>query len=64
MNQNGVTIFFSSHLLNEVASLCSRFMIINRGRMVAAGAISDLQQQAHNPEGSLKEIFLQLTRNQ
>ena len=64
MNQKGVTIFFSSHLLHEVATLCSRFMIINHGRLAASGAISDLQTQAHNPEGSLKDIFLKLTRDQ
>src|ERR1700682_3847618 len=29
LNQQGVTIFFSSHLLNEVANLCSRVAIIN-----------------------------------
>jgi ABC-2 type transport system ATP-binding protein len=64
MNRNGVTIFFSSHLLDEVAALCSRFIIINRGKMAATGAIADLQRQAQNPEGSLKDLFLHLTKNQ
>jgi ABC-2 type transport system ATP-binding protein len=64
MNRNGVTIFFSSHLLDEVAALCSRFIIINRGKMAATGAIADLQRKAQNPEGSLKDLFLHLTKNQ
>ena len=63
LNQKGVTIFFSSHLLPEVSALCSRIAIINRGRLIASGTISQLQEQAHSKESSLKDIFLALTKN-
>jgi ABC-2 type transport system ATP-binding protein len=45
LNRNGVTIFLSSHLLHEVADLCTRIAIINRGRLVAHGTIDDLRRQ-------------------
>lgn len=62
LNKNGVTIFFSSHQLNEVSNLCSRVAIINKGRMVAQGTIAELQKKT-NLAGSLKDIFLALTNN-
>jgi len=62
LNKQGVTIFFSSHQLNEVSNLCSRVAIINKGRMVAQGTIAELQKKT-NLAGSLKDIFLALTNN-
>jgi ABC-2 type transport system ATP-binding protein len=61
LNQQGVTIFFSSHLLNEVASLCSRVAIINHGKLVALGTISELQAKINSSGSSLTDIFLALT---
>jgi ABC-2 type transport system ATP-binding protein len=60
-NRRGVTMFFSSHLLNEVTQLCSRVGIINHGRLVAQGTVAELQQQTHLPQSDLKDIFLKLT---
>ena len=39
---NGTTIFLSSHLLHEVEQVCDRIAVINRGRIVAQGAVSSL----------------------
>ena len=39
---HGVTFFLSSHLLNDVETLCERVGIIHRGQMVAEGQIADL----------------------
>ncbi|MCX5642422.1 MAG: ABC transporter ATP-binding protein [Candidatus Omnitrophica bacterium] len=63
LNRQGVTILFSSHLLPEVSALCSRIVIINHGRLIASGTISELQQQVHRQESSLKDIFFLLTKN-
>jgi ABC-2 type transport system ATP-binding protein len=40
--QSGRTIFLSSHLLHEVEQICDRVAIINRGRIVREGSVSDL----------------------
>ncbi len=63
LNGQGVTIFYSSHLLNEVASLCSRIGIIHRGLLVAQGSIAELQQQAKTRKNNLTDIFLALTKS-
>ncbi|MCX5698636.1 MAG: ABC transporter ATP-binding protein [Candidatus Omnitrophica bacterium] len=62
LNKSGVTIFLSSHQLNEVSNLCSRVAIINKGRLVVQGTIAELQKKT-NLAGSLKDIFLALTNN-
>jgi ABC-2 type transport system ATP-binding protein len=63
LNRQGITIFYSSHLLHEVSALCSRIAIINHGKLVASGTISDLQQEAHSPDSNLKDIFFILTND-
>ena len=62
LNQQGVTIFYSSHLLAEVANLCSRLAIINHGKLVAQGTIGELQQKTNIKDNNLTEIFLALTK--
>jgi len=41
---NGSTVFVSSHLLSEVEHLADEVVVINRGRLVATGALSELRQ--------------------
>jgi ABC-2 type transport system ATP-binding protein len=39
-------VFLTTHYLDEADSVCDRVMIIDRGRIVAAGAPQDLKRQA------------------
>jgi ABC-2 type transport system ATP-binding protein len=39
----GKTIFFSTHILADVAEICTRVAIIEAGKLVAAGTLEDLQ---------------------
>jgi ABC-2 type transport system ATP-binding protein len=62
---SGVTIFFSSHIMEVVERLCSRVGIINQGRLVAEGTLQELRERAghdgQNGEGAtLEDIFLQV----
>ena len=41
----GKTILVSSHILSELADFCTSIGIIERGKMLAAGSIRDIQQQ-------------------
>jgi ABC-2 type transport system ATP-binding protein len=41
----GVTVFLSSHLLNEVEQICDRVAVLSRGKIVAQGKVSDLLSQ-------------------
>lgn len=59
LNRNGVTIFYSSHLLHEVSNTCSLIAIINRGRLVAQGTVQELMRTTKSQ--TLTEVFLTLT---
>jgi ABC-2 type transport system ATP-binding protein len=39
----GTTVFLSSHLLHEVEQVCTRAVIIDKGRVVVQGPVSDLR---------------------
>lgn len=41
-NQEGATVFFSSHILSEVQELASRVGILNRGKLLAEDTVSNL----------------------
>ena len=38
----GCTVFFSSHVLSDAEALCSRVAILAKGRLVAAGRLTDM----------------------
>jgi ABC-2 type transport system ATP-binding protein len=44
----GRTVFLSSHLLDEVEKTCDAAAVIDRGRIIAQGPISELVQDEHN----------------
>jgi len=41
----GISVLLNSHLLSEVELVCDRVVIVNHGRVVAAGAPSELRRQ-------------------
>ena len=63
LNREGVTIFLSSHLLDEVSRLCTRLGILSNGRLVAEGTEEEIREKTGMKDKSLTEIFLHLTRN-
>jgi ABC-2 type transport system ATP-binding protein len=46
LGASGTTVFLSSHLLHEVEQVCTRAVIINRGKVVVQGAVSELRPQS------------------
>jgi sodium transport system ATP-binding protein len=42
LRSQGKCLLFSSHVMQEVAALCDRIVILGRGRVVAAGTAADL----------------------
>ena len=45
LRRMGKTILISSHILTELADCCSSIGIIERGKLLAAGSIQEIQQQ-------------------
>ena len=42
----GKTILLSSHILSELAEVCNRIAILERGELVAQGQLADIMAQA------------------
>jgi len=42
LKAEGKTIFFSTHILNDVETLCDRVAILNRGKLIGSGTLSKL----------------------
>jgi ABC-type multidrug transport system ATPase subunit len=41
-----LTVFLSSHLLHEVEQVCTRIAVVNKGRVIESGKVSDLLKQS------------------
>jgi sodium transport system ATP-binding protein len=54
----GKCLLFSSHVMQEVAALCDRIVILAQGRVVAAGTAAELVAQAGTT--SLEDAFVRL----
>lgn len=59
---NGRMILFSSHVLEVVEKLCSRVVILYRGRIVAQDSIANLRDLLSL--ASLEDVFSQLTKRE
>ena len=42
LRDRGCTVFFSSHVLADAETLCSRVAVLTKGRLVAEGRVSDI----------------------
>ena len=59
-SHRGTTVLFSTHLMDQVAKLCSHAVIINDGKVVAKGSLTDLRSTFDDLD-SLEQVFLKLT---
>lgn len=59
--REGATIFVSTHTLEVAQEMCDRIGIILQGKLIAVGAVEELQQQAQSERPDLEQIFLKLT---
>ncbi|MCR4651038.1 MAG: ABC transporter ATP-binding protein [Lachnospiraceae bacterium] len=50
MNRNGATIIYTSHYMEEVEELCTRIVIMDRGKNVASGTSQELKASLINRE--------------
>ena len=48
----GATVLLSTHLLGEVEEVCSRVLILNRGRVAAEGTVAEVSRQAAAPRSA------------
>jgi len=58
---DGITVIFSTHILEIAQAICNRVAIIYKGALLSEGNIGDLKQMVGMPGSSLEEVFLRLT---
>ena len=52
LRKKGTTVFFNTHILSDVESICDRFAIIHFGNIIASEKVSDLKKP-------LEEYFIE-----
>ena len=58
LRNEGRCVLFSSHIMQEVAQLCDRIVVIARGRVVADESPESLRQ--HTGESNLEDAFVKI----
>ena len=56
LRAEGRCVIFSSHIMQEVAALCDRIVVIAQGKVMAAGTPDELR--AHTGEQNLEDAFV------
>ena len=57
LKNDGKTVFFSSHELGEVETVCDRVAILHQGKLKVEGRVDDLMKQY---QSNLEQIFLRI----
>lgn len=58
LNEQGATIVYTSHYMEEVEQLCTRILIMDRGKNVAIGTKEELKKMIKNTETIAVEVSL------
>ena len=56
LKETNLTIFLTTHYMEEAETLCDRLLLIKRGNIVAEGSISELLEESS--QNSLEEAYL------
>ena len=56
LNQQGATVIYTSHYMEEVEELCSRIVIMDRGRNVTEGTATKLKASLKNRETIIVDV--------
>jgi len=57
----GGTVLMSTHTLEVAEAMCDRVAIMQHGKIVAQGTVTELRHQNRAGDASLEELFLKLT---
>lgn len=55
------SILMSTHILATAERYCDRYIIIDQGRKIADGTLDELREQTGLREGTLDDVYIQLT---
>jgi len=55
---SGATVFVSSHILSELAEMCTSLCVMNRGQLLASGTVDQVRHQLGNTNRTLTATLL------
>jgi ABC-2 type transport system ATP-binding protein len=61
LKAEGVTVFLTTHYMEEADRLCDRVAILDGGRIIALDTPQNLKQNSGRENASLEDVFLALT---
>lgn len=61
LNKSGMTIFLTTHFMDEAEELCDRIAIMDHGQIVTEGTVAELTQK-HGAK-TLEDVFLKTTKS-
>jgi ABC-2 type transport system ATP-binding protein len=61
LKRDGVTVFLTTHYMEEADRLCDRVAIMHQGRIVALDTPGTLKQNIDGENATLEDVFLVLT---
>ncbi|HEX3406700.1 MAG TPA: ABC transporter ATP-binding protein, partial [Caulobacteraceae bacterium] len=59
--RDGATVILTTHILEVAERIADRIGIIQAGRLLAEGTLAELRERAGEREGTLEDVFLELT---
>ncbi|REJ83416.1 MAG: ABC transporter ATP-binding protein [Acidobacteria bacterium] len=62
-DEEGLTVFMSTHTLSIAEEIADRIGIIRSGRLLRLGSVDDIKRLARRP-GTLEDVFLELTEEE
>lgn len=66
LRDQGATVIYTTHYMEEVEELCDRIIILDNGKIIAKGTVDELKKLAKNQTKivtgpTLNDVFLELT---
>ena len=58
----GGAVFVSTHTLNYAQDLCTKIGVINKGKLIAEGNLTQLRKRIKNSRADLENLYLELTK--
>jgi len=62
--EKGGAVLFSTHIMEVAEQVCTRIGIIDQGKVIAEGTLSQLKNKTEGKGSSLEEVFLKLTHEE